>query len=95
MIRFELYEILRLKPSKIGQCKISNCTSCLDLRIGGRYHQGYKSLEGTADTSFGPLVYPPQAPPSALPRVLLMMLTLSHVPVSSGVPRPVLPGVNI
>ena len=37
-------------------------------------------------SSWGPLVYPPAAPPSALPRVELMMSTLPLKPRNSSVP---------
>ncbi len=38
-----------------------------------------------------PLVYPPLAPPRALPSVPVMISTRSVTPNSSGVPRPVGP----
>mmetsp|Transcript_25080 Transcript_25080/g.59765 ORF Transcript_25080/g.59765 Transcript_25080/m.59765 type:complete len:226 (-) Transcript_25080:512-1189(-) len=45
----------------------------------------------TSITSARPVVYPPVAPPSAFPRVLLMMSTSPWTPHSSSVPRPVGP----
>ena len=41
--------------------------------------------------SFGPLVNPPEAPPSALPNVPVIISTWSITPNSSGTPFPLGP----
>ena len=45
--------------------------------------------------SFGPAVYPPIAPPSALPKVELMISIWPWIPRSSSVPFPFFPKIPV
>jgi len=52
---------------------------------------GLERCRNKSIKALGPVVYPPAAPPSALPNVELIISTLPSILKCSSVPRPVLP----
>ncbi|MCY1547369.1 hypothetical protein D9M68_834230 [compost metagenome] len=73
-------------PSRISSTAIDAPTIAGATVLENRY--GRERWRSSATTSWRALVKPPDAPPSALPSVPVMMSTLPNTPRSSCVPRP-------
>lgn len=89
-------ELNYICKSKLFNFQISN-KSTFELEAttgGGKLFENRYGLDfclNRSTISLGPVVYPPAAPPSALPSVELIMSTGVLHPKYSSVPRPVFP----